>query len=612
MRRIWPWALGLGPVAAVISLAVMSREWFFNTAGWIDPWIYRALIQDWGNPETWEGNYKASRLGWVVPAWLVSPLTNGYWGQIVFGAVLLVGGGWLVGAAINRLIGPGAGVVAGVLTSAWSALVFLGGPSYHNTIVPLWFGMAMLSLAAAGNAPTARRRRGLLVLAGIGLGMLIHANPTTVNLIPLLVIAGVAAAPMAWRARARTYARSLMWAAAGVATATIALSLAALAVGRSPWFFIDGIRLAAQTAGNQDAWYVELDGSWLSNGAVSYSWHLVLPAVGFASALGVIVALLARRSWRARPQRMLLAIGVVATSLIYLIWHLIGQTSLNPDYFAFGLVLTSAIGVALATRWDEVDRHAASRTYWLIAPAWGLIFALCMALVPIMPDTLLMPFELSWFLAAGLGIGGVVLLVASGRRGTALLLVAAGALGMANLVSVARWPERAWWWSQSSVATACKNAGAALDQDIWRLNAQVDRAFPNWRSVKPPVVWWSPQTAVLPNPCSPDGPGSSKIRRVLGGALISLRNTGYQPFFGRMSPSAPPRLTEIARDELLNLRNSRWPVVVLSPRRTEGSSRMNLSHGFLLDCLIQDKFQALEVCGGTIRLIGTNRAGRRG
>ena len=499
-RRIWPWALGLGPVAAVISLAVMSREWFFNTAGWIDPWIYRALIQDWGNPAAWEGNYKASRLGWVVPAWLFSPVTNGYWGQIVFGAALLVGGGWLVGAAINRLIGPGAGVVAGVLTSAWSALMFLGGPSYHNTIVPLWFGLAMVSLAAAGDSSTTRRRRGLLVLAGVGAGMLVHANPITVNLLPLLLIAAVAAAPSAWRTRFRTYARSLMWAAAGAVAATTALSLTALAVGRSPWFFIDGIRLAAETAGNQERWYVALDGSWLSNPGTGLAWHLVLPAVGFVSAAGVIAALLVRRKWRSRPQHMLLSIGVVATSLIYLGWHLVGQTSLNPDYFAFGLILSSAIGVALAARWDEVDRRPVARTYWLVAPFWGLIFALCMALVPIMPAVLRggRP-EFSWFLAAGLGIGGVTLLVASGRRGTALFLVAAGALGMANLVATARYKPNEFSTALTSRAIndrdhvsgrSCAGAAGAFDQQIVQIKNEFDRAYPGQRAAAGIPMWY--------------------------------------------------------------------------------------------------------------------------
>lgn len=563
-RALRQGAFAVGPIVALAILATLSRDWLFNYQGSIDPWMYRAIINDWGDPDTWVGNYKTSRLGWVVPAWVLSPMTNGYWGQVGLGLLLLAVGGALVGLAVGRLLGRGAGIVSGVVTAAWASLIFSGGPSYHNSIVPVWFGCALALTAFAGRATTRRSRGALLVAAGASGALLLHANPISINLLPILLIAGIASAPTHLRLHFRTYRLVPLWIASGAMLSTALLSIIALSVGRSPWFFMDGISLILRTSGAQESWYVPITGSWLSSTDAGLAWHLVLPAAGFLCALGVLARTTLRKSWGAHQARNLLAFGVVATCLLYLAWHLLGQTSLVPGYFAYSLGLASAIGIALPAADFKASKGA---LFYAVAATWGFLFAIWIAALPVLPRSLTRNFELSWFVALALALFGGLLLAVAGRSGIGLFLLAAIALGLANSVALARFNGMKLKFEWTDHTTGCDAVWGRADQAMAAFNEKIDNALPGARAVKgrAPVLWW------------PRSLGDQELRCYGGGALErhlrSLSNMGYQNTTGD-------------RASLAAIAESRTPFIAISDRKRRqlkiGGSDLTIEcqHGF--------------------------------
>ncbi len=579
-------------------MASLNPSWLFTSIGWLDPWIYDALSSDWGNPSTWLTNYKASRLGWVVPAWLASPLSNGYWGQIAFGLLLLVLTGALVGAALTRIWGLRVGIVGGLLVSGWTSLQFMGGTTYHNQATGIWAGAVLLALTFIRSSRRGRSHSvWAILISGVLTGLMLHANPISINIIPFVIIFGIACAHPKRIPRVRKVALASGAYVGGIALATAALMVAAAAVGRDPWFFRQGADLASGLLGDragQATWWVPLSLDWGSLPKAGFGDQLILPL------LGVLASLIVVFSWRRRfwkdpayaTSARIVAGGSLLTTAIFVGWNAIGQTSLAPSYFSYGLGFVSAIGVALlaARPTGTVSGAPGSWRDAITAGCLGLAFALPMLALPF-TQGLLGASGKTLAIAVLIGLFAVAALAYPARTLPWVFIGVVG-FGYTNLIATARMGKTAYSWSPP--AGQCRGAQSLGYEVIHATNAWVDDREPGFRAVTVGPVWWPAEVGLQKLPCF----GGQNV----GALMTSWSNTGYTTLPGR-GYGDPNRLSDLPLAEVQSFVTSKTTIGFVV-RQGESIEWTTGRHHFRVACRHRTTLALdaprLDLCIGTI------------
>ena len=533
----------------------------------------------------------------MVPAWLLSPVTGGYWGQILLGLALLVLTGLLAGAAIARLCGLRAGVISATLLAGWTSLQFLGGVNYHNQISGIWVGAAMLTLTFSRHgAKTLLRRGGITGLAGLFFGLAIHANPISLNLLPFLVLFAVSCVWPIRQLRAKAMGASIAGFVAGILVATGMLMVAAAAVGRDPLFFTQGADLASGLLGNaaaQKTWWVELSADWASLPRAGFAWHLVLPSMGIVAA-GIVV-LRWQRSWRIRAypaESRIIATGALLTTVIFVGWNLVGQTSLSPDYFSYGLGFTSALAVALLVQNDQAHApHTKPGKLVAQGAALGIAFAAPMLLYPVLPDNIMVATTRTWLLVLLVGLVAIATLAYPTR---VLALTAAGLvlLGATNLLATARVNRTQYSWDPP--APGCRGSQAQGYQVIREANEWVDAVAPRFRATGAGPLWWPKHVEEMPLPCTDGLP--------VGNLLISWLNTGYNQLPGFVG-GEPSTFVEVPAATLESLSRAETLIAVVTSSSPDAGDDLR-AHGYQVRCththILALASPRLRMCLGTV------------
>ncbi len=570
--------------------AALNPSWLFNTSGYLDAWIYTSLSRTWANPDAWTSYYKTSRLGWVLPAWLMHPVTGGYWGHLLVTAALIVITGATIGIAVSRLVGSLPGALAGLLSAGWGSLQVSGGADYHNQMAGVWLGLSLLALAALKNSRITRRQLLAAGASGVSFGLAVHASPIMINLAPFVAVFAAAALWRTLPKMRRALALGGAWIAGGAA-ATLALALASVAVSREFLFFLAGADAAAglvADASGQKAWWKQISWDWPveNQNMVGYAWHLPLVLIGAVAAVALVVRW---RFARSRPptEAALIAAGVLFTGLIFTAWHVAGQTSLQPSYFTYPLGLCTAIGVALsASRTSETstDRQLLRRRPRSVIAyvVLGLAFSLPLVAFPLLPDALGPPPSYwNWFVPVLLGLGAVGLLTMSIRVWA--VVVAVFLLGSSNLIGLSRigFTQHSW------APTSCRGDqgrvyAASVSLSDW---AEETTGLALATGVFGPVLWWpgADSTSAVAA-CGTDA-GAIGLQNV----GLSLAQLGFDSFPGY--PTGEPRaVNELPTDTLATLARDAIPTVILTTNATP-APQLARSTGFSMECHAQRSWE---------------------
>ena len=560
-----PWgvrALGIAipPGIAVLIAALLNPSWLFNTAGYLDPWIYTSLSRTWSDPEAWDWYYKTSRLGWVIPAWIMHPVTGSFWGHALVAGLLVALTGITIGLAVARLVGTIPGALSGLVAAGWGSLQLSGGADYHNQMAGLWLGLSLLALSGAAASNRRQISLGLMVAAGVAFGLSVHASPIMVNLVPFVVIFTLAAFWPAIPSLRKALALGAAWVGGAIA-ATLALGVASLAVGREFLFFMKGADLAAglvSDASGQSTWWKQISWRWPveAENMVAYAWHLPMVLVGGASAIAVV------GRWRSRSATSLtpaaiLALGIIATGLLFTMWQVLGQTSLQPSYFTYPLGLCAAIGIGIAAagKGSEVGPGRSLPRLALMA-AIGVAFAIPLAAYPVLPTFLASPpTYLNWIAAAALGLAAVALLLWKPR--SSVVVVAALLLGASNVVGLARIGFAQYSWSP----TGCRGDqgrvfAASVALSDWAASQSGARLA---TGAYGPILWWP--GATRENPVAACGTDAGAIN--LQNVGQSIAQMGFDSFLG-LPVGEPATLDEVPADTLDMIARDEVPIVILS------------------------------------------------
>ena len=325
--------LGILLAALILLLASTGAAWRYTPLGGMDNWSYVGYAKHYPDPEYRAGLYKSCRLPWIWWQYTVRNLFPGEPGSraLCYSLLLAWAGAWYLFA--RQFAGAAAAAFLGIFSVIYVPSHGPGGWDYHNTVAGFFLVIAMAISSGIG-------RRGFFSplhasLLGTFLALALHTNITLVNTLPVLAfLLWPALAP--WRPR--NFFKAVGWTLAGGLLTTIVLAVVNVAVGRRPFFYwkmVETVLHFVSDSSQQAPWYQPLGGDWMRQ---AHYLAFPLAALGFA-----IVCLLGGVTGSSR-RLCLLHIFLCGA---WLAWHLLGQTALNIDYFAYPLTL-SALPLLLA------------------------------------------------------------------------------------------------------------------------------------------------------------------------------------------------------------------------------------------------------------------------
>ena len=350
-------------------LAFLNQSWIYAKYFSIDEWVYVGYGYRYLNPTFYEDSYKISRLPWV----LTEALVRGAFPPLVSSWILAVGvlalSNTLLYFALRLTFGRLPALLACIFMAGFTFMYANGGADYHNTLAGVFYCLSMFFCALY--ARWEFRARHLAVL-GIAIALTVHTNVVFLNLAPQLIVQYLLAYRI-HRAKFPPFIPVVLSILSGALGITILLGLINFSAGRQFLFFVQQIRVVGYflaDSSRQQLWWQ----SWSSFWFLNYQYTEVF----FAGALLSTATLAITTPRRSRSPRHALASLFSATylcaALIWVFWQSVGQTALQPFYFAFplGFPLAGALAAMVAIM---VARE--------VKPVALTLFALCFAAMTI-------------------------------------------------------------------------------------------------------------------------------------------------------------------------------------------------------------------------------------
>lgn len=376
----------LPPAVATILFAFCGEDFGFDPPGWIDSYAYLGYFWHYPDHAPWlDHDYKASRLAWILPGYVLHWLSGPVTASIVLAATTLALGGIALYLLVRDITEDRS--AAAVIAAAWTACTWVhghGGWNYHMLAATDYFLFASWLALRAGRTDA--------IPAAMGSGACAAAAVTThlyfASFVPLLGLTYWSALPRLSPVFRRAV-RDVAFGVAGGLCLTVALATINAATG-GDWLFLNSQILQARRLLNHDDWWQPL-GTWVAGAT-----YLVLPAA-FIVAGSLRVLRLRRHSVKRTVAvavlQAWLALGLMCVSEFR--WQL---TTLSQSYFAFPIYLFAfpCAGVAIAGVWT-------GRSTLLSTAAVAVILA---PLLLMLPE--LLPSAMN--AAAGLVVPGVPLM----------------------------------------------------------------------------------------------------------------------------------------------------------------------------------------------------------
>ncbi len=351
-------AAGVIASCAPLILLLANTDWFFTREGYLDPWSYIGLFNQYLDPDFLPEDYKLARLPWILSGFAASKLLPPVPAAFVLHGVFLCATSLALFAGIHALFRRPA--LAGVVTLSFGFFTLAHGSGswdYHNTGAGAFYlaTFALLALPATLNGS-----RPLLVASGVAAALAIHTNITLVNFLPALAFVHIRAVGVGAveHPSSREIAARAAWIASGAVLITVLLGLINWSVGREFLFFQALIRLVVRFLDDpslQRAFHKPWRWDWVLG-----AWHLsYLAAVFLAGIVWLAVDRMASKtSWH--PVANALVVQFLAMSFVWIAWQSAGQTALDQFHFAYVLIPSCfvASSAILFVGWpDWCERH---------------------------------------------------------------------------------------------------------------------------------------------------------------------------------------------------------------------------------------------------------------
>jgi hypothetical protein len=276
----WGWVdfrLGWALVVPLLLLGVLSRNYFYDNPGWLDPNMYVGYFLHYSEHlPIFEDYYKISRLPWVLP---------GFAAYRVFGpdlASLVLSLGTITFALgclyllLRDVMNAGLGLLGVVLLGTCAWFHGVGGWNYHMAAATAYYLLTVLCLIRAANCSRFVSRAGWWYFAaGMALGLTIHTYVFMAGYVPGLMACALIVLSADKRAL-RSITSAILCVVAGALAITTVLGAINLATGGRFLFFMPVVELILFLS-RSNAWH-RAGYEWLLNA----TW-LLLPAAALLS-----------------------------------------------------------------------------------------------------------------------------------------------------------------------------------------------------------------------------------------------------------------------------------------------------------------------------------------
>ena len=353
--------------AIPIALSIVNSSWLYSRVGFLDPWVNVGYFLHYSDPTFGNTYYKIARLSWIIPGFvayqLFQPVVANYLLHISC-LILCVVFFYLV---VSMLFGQR---IALAIAACMAVFVPLhasgGGLDYQNAPAATYYIISFYLLTSTFYRGNPRAR---LIGAGAAYAAALHSTIGFVNVAPILAFhwAVLYRHKQGQLPSWRFVLTSALWFLCGGVAITLLLGLVNVAVGRDFFFFKLLLNLVVNFVGdsrNQASWWISLSASWL--GDVNYMRYLGL---GAATLVGCVAcAFVAIFRTPRNPIALSLQLQYIFIVAIWIVWHALGQTALQPEYFVYPIypAMFFALAAITASGSRPEDLRPANFSFYLV------------------------------------------------------------------------------------------------------------------------------------------------------------------------------------------------------------------------------------------------------
>jgi hypothetical protein len=324
--------------AVPLAMAAVNDNWLYTIAGWLDPWYNVAYFVHYNDRTFLNDYYKIARLSWIIPGYITYAIFSPLIANLILHLGTLILSTCALYLGLKRSLNSKAAFMAAAIMTVYFPFHGSGGWDYQTAPSGAYYLIAFALIAYAAQSPS---RNLLLFLAGASLGAALHANILIVNLLPL--IAAHFLTLVYARAKQPIDRRLVIFSAIvvmlGMVAITILMGAINYMIGRDFLFFSVLFKIVTSyvaDAGHQKQWWLPWSSRWLTDPAM-FS-YLATPLVVFIVSAGTLIYATLRRRDICVVAASLVA-QYIAAVVIWVFWQSIGQTALQPNYFAHPLIL---------------------------------------------------------------------------------------------------------------------------------------------------------------------------------------------------------------------------------------------------------------------------------
>jgi hypothetical protein len=343
-----------------LIMAAINSDWLYTPIGYLDPWYNVGYFLHYGDPSFRTSYYKISRLSWLLPGWVLYHVFRATVANFVLHVGALLVATIFVYLTLARLVARDIAFLAAIFLTVYYPFHGSGGWDYQTTGAGACYAPTLYFLTRAAQSQTPAIS---LFAGGAAFAAAFHADILFINMAPVL-----AGHYLFANRRTGQPLRRLLHAVgpalAGFVVLTLVLCAISWSAGGSFLFFQPMLDLAFNFVRNPDeqrAWWSPWSSGWFAQRS---TYYLDLPLATFL--VGAWMLLSNRRHiWRdaVDPVPAFLIGQYLIVGTIWMIWQSLGETALQPDYFAYPLIIPCILGLAGIMSLGRADVQSATQRY---------------------------------------------------------------------------------------------------------------------------------------------------------------------------------------------------------------------------------------------------------
>jgi hypothetical protein len=330
--------------AIPIAMSIVNCSWLYSPVGYLDPWINVGYFLHYADPTFGLVSYKTARLSWIIPGFVAYQIFKPIVANYILHMGCLLASIIFFYLTVARLFGP---LIAFATSACFAVFVPFHGSAgwdYQNAAAGAYYFLSFYLLTTALLSNNMRLR---LIGAGAAYAATVHATISFINMAPLLV-AHFLVLYRCQFGKMPTW-RSILWAGGSFLSAavflTALLGLINVAVGRDFLFFKPLVELVINFVGDnrrQAPWWLPWSAKWYLQSYYVYFLSFVFSV--FAGSIGSAMFAIVRG--RINPIALTLQAGCLFVVILWIVWQSLGQTALQPEFFAYPLFPVTFFGLA--------------------------------------------------------------------------------------------------------------------------------------------------------------------------------------------------------------------------------------------------------------------------